>query len=248
MNLKPVLDPDLSEITFNINASDADDDQLSYKWLVNDEDSGVRTSTFIFKRSSYDTGSYNLTVEVTDSEGSTIEQTWTIEVQPTKKETNGGSGALVLLAIVIVIIIILLFVFILKKKKGPVSEIEDIFLISDSGMLLAHKSKELRPDSNEDILSGMLTAIQDFIRDAFKDKTQFGLRRLDFGDSEIHLKRGTGFFLAVVLSGTEPPDFEIKLDKTVKDIEAKYGDVLSDWKGNFSQVRGIKDQLDGLLK
>ena len=134
---------------------------------------------------------------------------------------------------------------ILKTKR---TRIEDIFVISNSGILLAHKTKELRPDMDDTLLSGMLTAIQDFIKDAFKDKSKFGLRRLDFGDSVIHLKRGEGFYIAVVLSGEEPKNLETRLDSTIKNIEGKYGNVLAGWKGNLGEVRGIKDELDLLVK
>jgi OOP family OmpA-OmpF porin len=101
---------------------------------------------------------------------------------------------------------------------------------------------------DDDILSGMLTAIQDFVRDAFKDKSKFALKRLDFGESEIFMARGTGFYIAVVFSGTEPPELEEKLDKTITDIEAEFGEILKEWAGNRNEVRGIKDHLDGLLK
>jgi hypothetical protein len=94
----------------------------------------------------------------------------------------------------------------------------------------------------------MLTAIQDFIKDAFKDKSKFGLRRLDFGDSVIHLKRGKGFYIAVVLSGDEPKNLAGRLDTTIKKIEGRYGKVLENWRGNLSEVRGIKDELDLIVK
>ena len=152
---------------------------------------------------------------------------------------------IIIISVIIIIIILLLILILIKKKR---SDIEDIFVISRAGILLAHKSKELRPDMDDTILSGMLTAIQDFIKDAFKDKTKFGLRRLDFGDSEIRLKRGNGFFIAVVLKGEEPKNLEEKLNKTIEKIEAKYGNILPNWKGNLGEVRGVKDQLDDLIK
>jgi hypothetical protein len=249
MNLKPVVNSDTSEKTFSISASDPDSNQLTQEWFVNGVDTGVRTSSFTFDRSKYKPGSYNLTVKVTDSEGASTEQTWTVDVKPSETEDSSWTIAIIISLIVIVIIIIILFILI-KKKKEPVAIIEDIFLISDNGILLAHKSKELRPDMDDDIISGMLTAIQDFVGDAFADKSKSNLRRLDFGDSEIHLKRGKGFYLAVVLSGTgeEPTDLEDKLDKTIEKIEAEYGTVLENWKGHYRDVRGIKDYLDELLK
>jgi len=249
MNQKPILDLDNSKMTFSISASDPDSDLMTYKWFINGLDTGERTSTFTFDRSKYKPGSYNLTVQVTDSEGASTEQTWTVDVKPDKTKDSSWTIAIIILLIVIIIVIIIFFKLI-KKKKQPIAQIEDIFIISNNGILLAHKSKELRPDMDDDILSGMLTAIQDFVGDAFADKSKSNLKRLDFGDSEIHLKRGKGFYLAVVLSGVgeEPTDLEDKLDKTIAKIEAEFGTVLENWKGHYKDVRGIKDHLDELLK
>jgi parallel beta-helix repeat protein len=247
--IKPILNSKTNSMTFSVNATDPDADQLSYEWFMNGEDTGERTSSYVLDRSLLDSepGTYNLTVKVIDSEGSITEHTWTVEIEPesSKKDSSSDLTGIIIL-IVIIIIVILILIFILLRKKR--SDIEDIFVISKAGILLAHKSKELRPDMDDTILSGMLTAIQDFIKDAFKDKTKFGLRRLDFGDSEIRLKRGNGFFIAVVLRGEEPKKLEDKLNKTIERIEAEYGKILANWKGNLSEVRGVKDQLGDLLK
>ena len=249
MNLKPILESDSSEITFSVSATDPDSDQITYKWYVDSVDTGERASSFSFDRSSYGPGTYNLTVSITDDEGSTTEQTWTVDVKPVKKEVfDEMFPFIILLIIVIVVVVIIIVILFLKKKKIPESYIEDIFIISKAGILLAHKSREMKPDIDDDILSGMLTAIQDFVKDAFADKSKFGLKRLDFGDSEIRLKRGKGFYIAVVFSGAEPANLEEKLDKTAADIEIEYGDILENWTGNRNQVRGIKDHLDDLLK
>lgn len=248
MNLKPVMESESSELTFSVTASDPDSDQLTYKWFVDGVDTGERASSFSFDRSSYGPGTYNLTVSVTDDEGTTTEQTWTVDVKPDKKEVFDEMFPFIILLIIVVVIVIIIVILFLKKKKIPESDIEDIFIISKSGILLAHKSKEMRPDIDDDILSGMLTAIQDFVKDAFADKSKFGLKRLDFGDSEIRLTRGRGFYIAVVFSGAEPANLDEKLEKKAAGIEIEYGDILENWTGNRNQVRGIKDHLDDLLK
>jgi hypothetical protein len=252
--LKPILDSESSSITFSVNASDPDLNHLDYTWFVDGGDTGERTETFIFDRSRYEPGTYVLTVKINDDTGASVEQSWTVEVEEEvkDKDKDGGSGStsdltLYLLAAIAAIVVALVLVFLILKMKNK-TEIEDIFVISNSGILMAHKTKELRPDMDDNILSGMLTAIQDFIKDAFKDKSKFGLRRLDFGDSVIHLKRGKGFYIAVVLSGDEPKNLEGRLDTTIKNIEGKYGKVLEGWMGNLSEVRGIKDELDLLVK
>src|SRR5205809_2064374 len=44
--------------------------------------------------------------------------------------------------------------------------VDDVFLISKDGRLLMHNTRRLRADRDEDILSGMLTAILAFLKDS----------------------------------------------------------------------------------
>ena len=145
----------------------------------------------------------------------------------------------------IVAIVGLILFYIWKKGK---TEIEDIFIITNNGILLAHKSKEFHPDMDDDIMGSMLTAVQDFVKDSFKDKSKFGLKRLDFGDSVIHIQPGKDIYAAVILSGNETVDFEESLEKLVTDIETKYAKELEEWDGDLDTVRGLKDMLYDLLK
>jgi hypothetical protein len=247
MNLMPVLDPEEESMTFSVNASDADNDILTYQWFINGNDTGVRSPTFTLNRNTYGPGTYNLSVRSTDENGSFIEQSWEIEVMPLKEEEDeqGFLIPLLILAAIAAMIISMILFFIWKKKQ---SKIEDIFIITNTGLLLAHRSKELSADRDDEILGSMLTAVQDFVKDSFKDKSQYGLKRLDFGDSVIHITRGKYVYMAVILSGKEPPDLEDSLEKTVSKVETKYQDILEDWGGEIEDLRGMKDMIDDLLK
>jgi hypothetical protein len=248
MNLKPVLDPEEESLTFSVNASDPDNDILTYQWFMDGNDTGVRSPAFTLSRSAYSPGTHILSVRATDENGSFIEQSWEIEVMPLKEEKEEEQGfmipLLIFAAIAAVLIAILVF-FIWKKSQ---SKIEDIFIITNTGLLLAHRSKELSADRDDEILGSMLTAVQDFVKDSFKEKSQYGLKRLDFGDSVIHITRGKYVYMAVILSGKEPPDLEDSLEKTVSKVETKYEDILEDWGGEIEDLRGMKDMIDDLLK
>ena len=143
---------------------------------------------------------------------------------------------------ILIIVTVLLFLF---RKKTP---IEDVFVITNEGLLLAHKSRELRPDMDDDIFSSMLTAIQNFVKDSLKDKGKKGINRLDFGENEVVFKEGKHVYLAVVLSGESPSDLELKLDYTIAKIEANFGHILEDWDGTAEKVGGVRDLLGELLK
>lgn len=245
MNLRPVLNPDENSMIFSVNASDPDNDALTYQWFINGNDTGVRSSTFTFDRSTCGPGTHNLTVQISDDNASTMEQTWTLDVKPVEETEPPSLLPILFLAAVIAIVIAFVAFFLWKRRQ---SNIEDIFIVTNNGLLLAHRSREFSPDRDSDILSSMLTAVQDFVKDSFKEKSKYGLKRLDFGDSVIHIKHGKYVYMAVVLSGEEPPDFDESLGKTLGKIESQYGEALSEWEGELEKVRGMKDMLDDLLK
>ncbi|HEV8594497.1 MAG TPA: choice-of-anchor R domain-containing protein, partial [Thermoplasmata archaeon] len=67
---------------------------------------------------------------------------------------------------------------------------EEIFLIHHSGVLLVHMSKSIKADHDSDIVSGMLTAILNFVRDAFHYDERQELQGLDLGQYRVHVRKG----------------------------------------------------------
>jgi uncharacterized protein DUF5915 len=125
--------------------------------------------------------------------------------------------------------------------------VEDVFLIHTDGRLIAHYSRKFREEIDEDIFSGMLTVVQDFVKDSFKSRTRVGMKRLDFGDSKILIERSPHTFLATVLVGQEPRLLPLYMLQVLKEVEDRYGTVLERWSGLLHQVEGIDDVVKKLL-
>ena len=125
--------------------------------------------------------------------------------------------------------------------------VEDVFLIHNDGRLIAHYSRKFREEIDEDIFSGMLTVVQDFVKDSFKSRTRVGMKRLDFGDSKILIERSPHTFLATVLVGQEPRLLPLYMLQVLKEVEDRYGTVLDRWTGLLHQLEGIDDMVKKLL-
>jgi hypothetical protein len=125
--------------------------------------------------------------------------------------------------------------------------IEDVFLIHANGCLLAHETRKYHEDIDADIFSAMLTAVQDFIKDSFKDKNAVGLRKMSFGLSTIFIERGKYSFLVAVVVGTEPVLLPLHMIEVVREVEAKYGDALKDWKGWLKDVEGMDEIIKKII-
>jgi len=129
------------------------------------------------------------------------------------------------------------------------TQIEEVFLVYRDGLLLYHLSRSLSADKDEDVLSGMLTAVQEFVRDAFVYGEHRELHQLDFGDYRIMIERGRNLYLAVVYSGKGASSIRKRVRSVLDHVETAYGSVLEKWDGDMDKVVGARDLIrEYLLK
>ncbi|HKZ49200.1 MAG TPA: CARDB domain-containing protein [Thermoplasmata archaeon] len=124
--------------------------------------------------------------------------------------------------------------------------VEDVFMIHVDGRLLCHVGGTYR-QVDEDIFSGMLSVVQDFVRDAFNTRSGKGLRRFEFGTNGILIERASHLFVAVMVAGREPELLPLYMAETLQEAEAKFGSVLENWGGLLHEVAGIEDLARRLL-
>ncbi len=92
------------------------------------------------------------------------------------------------------------------------AKIEQVLLIEkDSGILKASFAKSNAMD--EEMVSGMLTAIKSFVEDAFSQKDQ-NLELIEYELYQIHLQSFATHYIAVVISG----NFNINAKNKLQDI------------------------------
>src|SRR5213595_647399 len=135
----------------------------------------------------------------------------------------------------------------IKVEPEATYLVEDVFLIHSDGRFIAHHSRKFREEIDEDIFSGMLTVVQDFVKDSFKARTKTGMKRLDFGDSKILIERSPHTFLAAVVVGQEPKLLPLYMLQVLKEVEDRYGNVLEKWTGLVHQLEGIDDVIKKLV-
>jgi len=93
------------------------------------------------------------------------------------------------------------------------SQIEEIFIIEkDSGLLMASYSRNELVD--QDMVSGMLTAIKAFVEDAFNKEGQ-ELETIEYDLYKIYLKSFNKFYIATVVSGIFSASFKNQLDDLI---------------------------------
>lgn len=119
--------------------------------------------------------------------------------------------------------------------KGVKYKINSVFLIHKSSGLLIQEAyaKDFNFD-DADMVSSMLTAVQDFVKDSFADHIQTNdtLDTIKLNDFNVWIENGPLAYLAVVIEGT-PQESARELFKTnLEDIHGKYTHVLDDFDGD----------------
>jgi tetratricopeptide (TPR) repeat protein len=134
------------------------------------------------------------------------------------------------------------------QPPGADHTVEDIFLIYRDGRLVAHHTRRLRADVDNQLLSGMLTAIQSFIREAFREGEEGELNEMAFGRNQILIERGRCVSIAVVIHGVPPVGARAELRFALENIERTHGKLLESWDGEAQKLRSVGDLVGRLLE
>jgi hypothetical protein len=229
------IDNDPSELTLSV-----DDDYASPSELV------------VTYRYPSATVNEDRIVRLTISDG-TSEANVTITVSVTSSGVFGGWGwdSIMLMNFgwlgFLGLAIALFMLFPILKNRRKKFTVEDIFLTHRDGRLIAHYTRELRPDRDEDILAGMLTAVQEFIKDSMG--RQEVLKRFEFQmqEKKVLVESGDNVYIAVFTRGEVPQDASEQLRSFLEDVEQAYANVIPDWSGDTNAFKGLKDLMDVLL-
>jgi hypothetical protein len=119
--------------------------------------------------------------------------------------------------------------------------VDETFVIYNDGRLIAHTTRHLKPGMDDQVLGGMLTAIQDFVKESFKDITSFTLRKLEFGEKSVLIEKGQHLFLAVILHGKASKKVASRMERIVDEIEEQFSSALPGWDGDLDALRGVSD-------
>ncbi len=127
-------------------------------------------------------------------------------------------------------------------------EVAEIFLIHrETGLLLWLVSREPDAASDADVISGMLTAIRDFVCDAFGRGKSGELDEIEYGDFRILIEAAQHAYLAVVVDGVEPPGFRAEMRERLIEIQHAYEPVLRDYDGDPMPLAPVEDALRSLM-
>lgn len=123
---------------------------------------------------------------------------------------------------------------------------EHVFLIHRETGLLLHDVAS-RGAADADLVSGMLTAIRDFVRDAFEADEEDALRSFQVGDLRVWVEQGPHCVLAIVLRGHAPSSLRQEFRAVLEDIELRHAVTLSEFEGDPAPFEATVPELERCL-
>lgn len=135
--------------------------------------------------------------------------------------------------------------FFMVWKASP-TIIDEIFLMTPTGLLLKHYTRRLRPDQDQDIMAGMLTAVQNFIKESF-DEAGGKLKEIRFENYDIIISHSKNVVIAAIISTKKPEKLRSQLKLVTEDLETRYGEQIAHWSGDKKELGDVDLVMKRLL-
>ncbi len=126
--------------------------------------------------------------------------------------------------------------------------VEQIFLVhTETGILLDQLAAEGIQAQDADLVSGMLTAVQQFVMDSFGQGENDTLESMQMGERTIFVARNAQMYLACVVRGATPASLVQQMHVALELITFNCGDALHNFQGDSSGFQTARRHLEELL-
>ncbi len=128
--------------------------------------------------------------------------------------------------------------------------VEQVFLIhKETGLLLQEASRVDRAGGPDpDLVSSMLTAIQDFVRDSFAEGEEGDLEQVELSGYRILIAQGPSAVLAAVVSGAPPAELHVELEELVLSLHVEHARAIEEFDGDSMAFAAVGPQLEECLR
>lgn len=128
-------------------------------------------------------------------------------------------------------------------------QVEQILLIhKNTGLMLQHVVAAEVVSQDPDLVSSMLTAIQDFAQDSFHIEEGQSLDAIRIGGRNVWVEDGPHAVLAVVIQGNPPESLKSVLAETIESIHLIQGNSLESFDGDTAPFETVRNQLEDCLQ
>jgi len=122
-------------------------------------------------------------------------------------------------------------------------DMSQVFLIRDDGKVLFHHKKKDQKLLDEDLVGGMLAALEHFIKHVMVDVEPGKFDTFNYGNLTITLRKGKHIYLAIFLTGEVPDEICSVMDRVVEDVEREFEEYIRRWDGDSFKTGRFHDYV-----
>tara|TARA_R110002072_G_scaffold4174_9_gene29636 strand:- start:23127 stop:24806 length:1680 start_codon:yes stop_codon:yes gene_type:complete len=126
--------------------------------------------------------------------------------------------------------------------------VEHVFLLHRSnGLQLQHCTRPGAIAREPDLITAMLTAIQDFLRDAFQASESDAATSFSINELSVIVENGNNAALAAVVRGQPRAEIRLQLREALDRIESTMTGQLAKFDGDTDPFEAVRPQLEACL-
>ena len=130
-----------------------------------------------------------------------------------------------------------------------VFRVEQAFLIhKKTGLPIGHVVASAVAMQDPSLVSGMLSAIQEFVRDSFQTTQGSGINRMNVGDLDVWIEEGPYAIVACVIRGVAPRDLRDRMSEVWENVHREYAAQLDEFTGDTAPFVKVQDELSRCLE
>lgn len=134
-------------------------------------------------------------------------------------------------------------------RHSLVYRVEQAFLVhAETGLLLCHATAPGLAAPDADLISAMLTAITDFVRDSFRPGEGATLRTFSVGDHTVQVEAGPQALLALVIRGEAPEAVLRRQQDTLETVHVQFASPLAEFTGDAIALEAARPLLEECLE
>lgn len=127
-------------------------------------------------------------------------------------------------------------------------QVEQVFLIHrETSLLINHLTSANAIIKDPDMVSGMLTAVTEFVKDSFVVDKQQNVKSIKFGQLNLLFEAGPHAIVVTAVRGLIPSDLQITIREQVEELHRLFGSKLESYDGIAEEFPDTYEQLDKCL-
>ncbi len=131
------------------------------------------------------------------------------------------------------------------QLKWQESLVREVYILHSSGLVIAHAgAHDEFGEIDRDMVGGMLTAIQNFVQEAFHASEMDSLKSLSMGKLRVLIEARGSVVVAVIFTGPGARELRRGVVGLLEELDRKFGPILADWKGEKRLAAPVQDWLE----